>query len=129
MVSDVQRCPVDPAFARPGDAGSAAPNNLPTLPRPVHLRPAGPSGSSVREIMRVTGADVKSWTENKPGQNIGGGTPPPAPDAPGGGAGTRRPCRVLVVEGEEPQVLHAVNVIVSAVDRYKDLCEGRYQGA
>ncbi|KAG2489012.1 hypothetical protein HYH03_012451 [Edaphochlamys debaryana] len=81
----------------------------------------GPSGSSVREIMRVTGADVKSWTENRTAQQLLAG-------AGGGSSGPRRPCRMVVVEGDEAAVLAAVNVIVAAVDRYKDLCEGRYQG-
>ncbi|EFJ48158.1 hypothetical protein VOLCADRAFT_91222, partial [Volvox carteri f. nagariensis] len=83
----------------------------------------GPSGSSVREIMRVTGADIKSWTENRTAQQLLAATP-----GGGGGGGSRRPCRMVVVDGEEAQVLQAVNVIVAAVDRYKDLCEGRYQG-
>ncbi|GLC45335.1 hypothetical protein PLESTM_001721400 [Pleodorina starrii] len=86
----------------------------------------GPSGSSVREIMRVTGADIKSWTENRTAQQLMAASP----GGGGGGdrGGPRRPCRMVVVEGEEAQVLQAVNVVVAAVDRYKDLCEGRYQG-
>lgn len=39
---------------------------LPTLPRLRPLPPnppPGPAGASVREIMRRTGADIKSWTE------------------------------------------------------------------
>lgn len=73
--------------------------------------------------MRITGADIKSWTENRTAQQLMAATP-----GGGGGPSSRRPCRMVVVEGEEGQVLQAVNVVVAAVDRYKDLCEGRYQG-
>ncbi|KXZ52432.1 hypothetical protein GPECTOR_9g476 [Gonium pectorale] len=91
----------------------------------------GPSGSSVREIMRVTGCDIKSWTENRTAQQLLAAAPGGGGGGSGGGGApsSRRPCRMVVVEGEEGAVLQAVNVIVAAVDRYKDLCEGRYQAA
>ncbi len=78
--------------------------------------------------MRMTGADVKSWTENRTAAQLMAAAGGPGGAANGGGGAARRPCRVVVVEGEEGAVLHAVNVIVAAVDRYKDLCEGKYQG-
>eukprot|EP00983_Pelagomonas_calceolata_P022843 718853-Pelagomonas_calceolata.AAC.1 len=68
-----------------------------------------PSGSSVRDIMRQTGCDIKSWTE-------------PA------GPQSRRPSRTFVIEGDSAAVGHAVDIISAAVDRYKELCEGRCQG-
>ncbi len=40
---------------------------------------AGPSGTSIRDIMRTTGADIKSWTENHHPK-------------------IKRPCRMFVVE-------------------------------
>ncbi len=80
--------------------------------------------------MRVTGADIKSWTENRTAQQLMAAAPGGGHHGGGGGGGgsARRPCRMVVVEGEEAQVLQAINVVVAAVDRYKDLCEGRYQG-
>ena len=111
-----------------------APRRAPMHPPLLPATRAGPSGTSVREIMRVTGAEIKSWTENRTAQQLlaagGGGSSGGAGSSGGssGGSSSRRPCRMLVVEGEEEAVLQAVNVIVAAVDRYKDLCEGRYQG-
>lgn len=73
---------------------------------------AGPAGASVREIMRVTGSDIKSWTDN----------------ASKSRTGAKRPCRVFVVDGDEDAVSRTVDIITAAVDRYKELCEGRCQG-
>jgi len=70
---------------------------------------AGPSGSSVREIMRQSECDIKSWTE------------PP-------NVHSRRPSRTFVIEGPDHAVGHAIDIITAAVDRYKELCEGRCQG-
>lgn len=69
----------------------------------------GPSGATVRDIMRVSGSDIRSWTEHP-------------------GARSRRPCRVFVLEGEESDILTAMTIITAAIDRYKDLCEGRCCG-
>ncbi|GAX73639.1 hypothetical protein CEUSTIGMA_g1090.t1 [Chlamydomonas eustigma] len=66
----------------------------------------GPSGSSVRDIMHLTGCDIKSWTDQK----------------------ARRPCRVFVLEGVETEVVAAATIITAAVDRYKELCEGKCMG-
>ena len=69
----------------------------------------GPSGSSVREICRFTGADVRSWTE-----------PPAGP--------TSRPLRAFTVEGSPPRVAAAAAIILAAVDRYVTLTDGSCAG-
>lgn len=69
----------------------------------------GPSGASVRDVMRHTHADIKSWTEQNPTK-------------------VRRPCRVFLIEGDSNSITAALQVVVAAVDRYKELCEGRYTG-
>ncbi|KAK9864635.1 hypothetical protein WJX84_012064 [Apatococcus fuscideae] len=69
----------------------------------------GPSGSSVRHIMSQTGAEIKSWTDQA--RSTSG-----------------RPFRVFVVEGHWQCVVAALKIICEAVDRYKELCEGRYCG-
>ena len=52
-----------------------------TPPQKHKTTPQGPAGSSVREIMRRTGADIKSWTE-----------------ASGGAGGkAKRPARIFLV--------------------------------
>ncbi|DBB03863.1 TPA: hypothetical protein ACH3X1_012952 [Trebouxia sp. C0004] len=71
----------------------------------------GPSGASVREISKQTGADIKSWTE-KPDHK----------------SQLSRPTRSFVIEGKKRTVVLALGIICDAVDRYKDLCEGRYCG-
>jgi hypothetical protein len=35
---------------------------------------------------------------------------------------------MLVVEGDDTAVCAATDVIMAAVDRYKELCEGKYHG-
>ncbi len=59
--------------------------------------------------MRLSGCDIKSWTEQ------------PGPKA-------RRPCRVFVLEGEEADIVEAMTIVTTAIDRYKELCEGRCSG-
>ncbi len=90
----------------------AAPHRAALLLLPACARPAGPSGSSVREIMRVTGADIKSWT-----------------DTACRSRSRNRPCRVFVLEGDDEAVCAAMDIMAAAVDRYKELCEGRCEGA
>ncbi|WIA13867.1 hypothetical protein OEZ85_002439 [Tetradesmus obliquus] len=70
----------------------------------------GPSGSSVREVVRLSGAEINSWTE-----------------AAGSHRG-RRPARIFVIKGEARCVAQAIYIVTAAVDRYKELCEGRYSG-
>jgi hypothetical protein len=69
----------------------------------------GPSGSSVRDIMRQTGCDIKSWTEAS-------------------NAYSHRPSSTFIIEGEPGAVTHAIEIMIAAVDRYKELCEGKCQG-
>ncbi|KAL6763626.1 hypothetical protein V8C86DRAFT_3085447 [Haematococcus lacustris] len=71
----------------------------------------GPSGASVRDIMRHSGADIRSWTEGHGARGAG-----------------RRPCRVFQVEGGEEAVMLALDIMCAAIDRYKELCEGKCQG-
>eukprot|EP00775_Hariotina_reticulata_P005621 gene5621-5859_t len=71
---------------------------------------ACPSGASVREVVRLTGADINSWTEQA--SNLRG----------------RRPARIFLIKGEARCVAQAIYVVTAAVDRYKELCEGRYCG-
>ncbi|GBF94839.1 hypothetical protein Rsub_08011 [Raphidocelis subcapitata] len=72
----------------------------------------GPSGTSVREIEWRTGADVKSATAE-----------------PGRVAADRgRPARIFIITGEAASVAQALFVVSSAIDRYKELCEGDYKG-
>ncbi len=80
-------------------------------------RLTGPAGSSVREIMRVTGCDIKSWTDH-----VGRG------GLHGHRSRSTRTCRVFLIEGEDEAVVAAIDIITAAVDRYKELCEGRCQG-
>lgn len=35
---------------------------------------------------------------------------------------------LMQVEGDDASVAHAIDIVTAAVDRYKDLCEGRCQG-
>ena len=69
----------------------------------------GPSGASVREVCRATGADVRSWTE-----------PPAGP--------TSRPVRAFTVEGSPSCVAAAASFILAAVDRYVCLTDGSHAG-
>lgn len=66
----------------------------------------GPSGCSVRELARVTGADIKSWSDSF------------------SSAGGPRPSRTFLLQGPPGSVLTAAEVIAEAVVRYKYLCEG-----
>lgn len=99
--------------------------------------------------MRATGCDIKSWTE-PPNQHSRRcaplfpqlqGSPVVGGKARQGKAGVqqftcalrhahcrRRPSRTFVIEGEDAAVGHAIDIITAAVDRYKELCEGRCQG-
>lgn len=69
----------------------------------------GPSGASIRDVCRATGADIRSWT------TVGDGR-------------CRRPTRTFRVEGLPPAVRAAATIVADAVERYKDLCEGGYAG-
>eukprot|EP01026_Neomeris_dumetosa_P044961 TRINITY_DN380_c0_g1_i12.p1 TRINITY_DN380_c0_g1~~TRINITY_DN380_c0_g1_i12.p1 ORF type:complete len:544 (+),score=46.56 TRINITY_DN380_c0_g1_i12:147-1634(+) len=69
----------------------------------------GPNGTSIRDLMRCIGCSVKSYTEDIVMQK-------------------RIRVRVFIIQGEEEQVLTCVDVLLAAVDRYKELAEGRYQG-
>jgi len=69
----------------------------------------GPEGDSVRSISNVTGADVRSRTVPKD-------------------ATCPRDCREFTIEGSSATVTHALSVLCDAVDRYKQLTEGKYQG-
>ncbi|PSC70588.1 K Homology type 1 isoform A [Micractinium conductrix] len=69
----------------------------------------GPSGASVRDICKATQTDIKSSTAD-PDEHCS------------------RSCRVFRVEGPRNSVADAVTIICDAVDRYKELCEGKYAG-
>ena len=69
----------------------------------------GAAGASVREISASTGAVVQSWSE--------GAVP-----------GCHRPTRVFRVQGQRKAVAAAVEIIHEAVERYKELCEGKRRG-
>ncbi|KAK9832981.1 hypothetical protein WJX74_003342 [Apatococcus lobatus] len=69
----------------------------------------GPSGSSVRQIMAQTGAEIKSWTDHAK-------------------SSSSRSSRIFVVEGDWQCAVAALKVVYEAVDRYKELCEGKYCG-
>lgn len=68
----------------------------------------GSGGVSVHQIIQKTGATVQSWSEKA---------------VPG-----RRACRAFRVLGKREKIAHAVEIIQSAVQRYKDLCEGKSEG-
>ena len=70
----------------------------------------GASGASIREIMRHTGSTIQSWTQ-----------PPEA-------GVYHRPCRVFCIQGSAEAVMAASNIIHEAVERYKELCEGKRRG-
>ncbi|KAL4446280.1 hypothetical protein ABPG77_003087 [Micractinium sp. CCAP 211/92] len=69
----------------------------------------GPSGASIREICKASQTDIKSWTA-------------PPDDL------CNRSCRVFRIEGPAHGVAKAAGIICDAVDRYKELCEGKYAG-
>lgn len=70
----------------------------------------GSSGASIREIMRHTGSSIQSWTQHP---EVGG---------------YHRPCRVFCIQGSAESVVAASNIIHEAVERYKELCEGKRRG-
>ena len=70
----------------------------------------GSSGASIREIMRHTGSTIQSWTQHP---EVGG---------------YHRPCRVFCIQGLAESVIAASNIIHEAVERYKELCEGKRRG-
>jgi len=70
----------------------------------------GASGASIREIMRHTGSTIQSWTQHP---EIGG---------------YHRPCRVFCIQGSSDAVMTASSIIHEAVERYKELCEGKRRG-
>eukprot|EP01024_Parvocaulis_polyphysoides_P047065 TRINITY_DN44615_c2_g1_i2.p2 TRINITY_DN44615_c2_g1~~TRINITY_DN44615_c2_g1_i2.p2 ORF type:complete len:324 (+),score=50.66 TRINITY_DN44615_c2_g1_i2:210-1181(+) len=69
----------------------------------------GPNGISVRDLMRRTRCHVKSNTE--------------VPSL-----GCPRRTRIFQLEGSEDTILKCLDVMLSAIDRYKDLAEGNLQG-
>ncbi|KAK3235871.1 hypothetical protein CYMTET_53956 [Cymbomonas tetramitiformis] len=69
----------------------------------------GASGASVREIMQQTGACIQSWSE-------------------GANARVTRPTRVFRLQGPRKAVANAAGLIKDAVERYKELCEGKRRG-
>eukprot|EP01026_Neomeris_dumetosa_P076818 TRINITY_DN826_c0_g2_i6.p1 TRINITY_DN826_c0_g2~~TRINITY_DN826_c0_g2_i6.p1 ORF type:complete len:283 (-),score=23.59 TRINITY_DN826_c0_g2_i6:170-1018(-) len=72
----------------------------------------GEKGRSIHQICHITGADIRSWSTYFP-------------------VGTKQPSRALRVfqiQGKKESVLEAVKIVVCAVDRYKELSEGQFQG-
>eukprot|EP01026_Neomeris_dumetosa_P031275 TRINITY_DN2481_c0_g1_i4.p1 TRINITY_DN2481_c0_g1~~TRINITY_DN2481_c0_g1_i4.p1 ORF type:complete len:566 (-),score=79.20 TRINITY_DN2481_c0_g1_i4:1071-2768(-) len=69
----------------------------------------GPNGISIRDLMRRTKCHVKSSTENP-------------------SLGCPRRTRIFLLEGQEDVILKCLDVMLAAVDRYKDLAEGKLQG-
>ena len=70
----------------------------------------GSSGASVREITQHTGAVIQSWTQQpRPG-------------------GYHRPTRIFRLQGQRKSVASASEIIHQAVERYKELCEGKRRG-
>jgi hypothetical protein len=116
----------------------------------------GPAGASVREIMRRTGADIKSWTEAHSGNEsrrparifligvcgtgqwrdgvrlqlnmFSQGTTKHGWQAGHVTAHPTQRCRVLPPQGDRRSMAQAIYVVTAAVDRYKELCEGKYSG-
>ncbi len=70
----------------------------------------GSSGASVREITQHTGAVIQSWTQQ------------PQP------GGYHRPTRIFRLQGPRKSVASASEIIHQAVERYKELCEGKRRG-
>ncbi|BDA41063.1 hypothetical protein COCOBI_01-7180 [Coccomyxa sp. Obi] len=69
----------------------------------------GPSGYTIREIIKETGADVKSWTDKVEDD-------------------LTRPTRTFIIEGHPESVAVALRIICDGIARYKELCEGAYSG-
>eukprot|EP01024_Parvocaulis_polyphysoides_P059132 TRINITY_DN6383_c0_g2_i1.p1 TRINITY_DN6383_c0_g2~~TRINITY_DN6383_c0_g2_i1.p1 ORF type:complete len:440 (+),score=65.01 TRINITY_DN6383_c0_g2_i1:338-1657(+) len=72
----------------------------------------GPKGRSIHQICHTSGADVRSWSTNF----TAGSKQPP------------RALRVFQIQGDKDSILEAVKIMVTAVDRYKELSEGKYEG-
>eukprot|EP01026_Neomeris_dumetosa_P014932 TRINITY_DN15560_c0_g1_i3.p1 TRINITY_DN15560_c0_g1~~TRINITY_DN15560_c0_g1_i3.p1 ORF type:complete len:219 (+),score=19.20 TRINITY_DN15560_c0_g1_i3:256-912(+) len=72
----------------------------------------GPKGRSIHQICHVTGADVRSWSTQ----------------FSAGSKKTTRALRVFQIQGDADSVLDAVKIMVTAVDRYKELSEGKFEG-
>ena len=70
----------------------------------------GSAGASVREITQHTGAVIQSWTQQR---------------QPGG---YHRPTRIFRLQGPRHSVAAASEIIHQAVERYKELCEGKRRG-
>lgn len=68
----------------------------------------GPKGQSIRDISDVSGAKIRSWSENFVHH------------------GKMRRVRQIVIEGRVPNIIHALTIIKHAVERYRDLYEGGY---
>ncbi|CAL8466653.1 g6189 [Coccomyxa elongata] len=67
----------------------------------------GPSGYTIREIIKETGADVKSWTDKVEDD-------------------LTRPTRTFIIEGHPESVAIALRIICDGIARYKELCEGHF---
>lgn len=72
--------------------------------------PAGPAGASIRNVSQTSGTAIRSWNETYHSE------------------GKPRKIRRIVLEGSHESVITAVSILSEAVDRYKDLCEGKYCG-
>eukprot|EP00210_Caulerpa_lentillifera_P002293 g2203.t1 len=66
----------------------------------------GPSGESVRSIIAKTGATIYSYNNCFDGKE----------------------CRIFYLEGTSYQILHAMEIITGAIERYKELAEGNCNG-
>lgn len=69
----------------------------------------GPSGASIRDIIQKTGARISSWTQRQRRHE-------------------KRDIRVFVIKGTPVQMSHAVEIMLKAICRYKELAEGGYLG-
>ncbi|CAD7700441.1 unnamed protein product [Ostreobium quekettii] len=70
----------------------------------------GPGGSSIRDIVARTGAEISSWSIKK------------------SAAPAKERLRVFVIGGSPKAVREAVAIFLGAVSRYKDLVEGKHAG-
>eukprot|EP01026_Neomeris_dumetosa_P019454 TRINITY_DN1790_c0_g1_i6.p1 TRINITY_DN1790_c0_g1~~TRINITY_DN1790_c0_g1_i6.p1 ORF type:complete len:482 (+),score=53.08 TRINITY_DN1790_c0_g1_i6:429-1874(+) len=69
----------------------------------------GPRGLSIRDLAQGTGCVIKSWIEDS------------SIECP-------RDTRVFVLEGAPSCVLTCLDVVIAAIDRYRDLAEGKWRG-
>eukprot|EP01025_Chloroclados_australasicus_P011902 TRINITY_DN1532_c0_g2_i2.p1 TRINITY_DN1532_c0_g2~~TRINITY_DN1532_c0_g2_i2.p1 ORF type:complete len:646 (+),score=56.39 TRINITY_DN1532_c0_g2_i2:254-2191(+) len=67
----------------------------------------GPKGVSIRDISRITGCHLKSWTVDDK---------------------CPRPYRNFVLEGTPQQLLQTLDIMLAAIGRYKELAEGQCKG-